>query len=72
MTVSELAREYEAQYRIASCKADALTPLLCVYRGRELELLRRRIRFYYKMACECKEIAFMLRGFYSEENNGLY
>ncbi len=72
MTVSELAREYEAQYRIASCKADALTPLLCVFRGRELEILRKRINFYYGMACECKRIAFMLCGFDSEDDNGLY
>ena len=70
MTVEELAREYEAQYRLAVCKADALTPLLCIYRGRELELLRRRIRFYYDMACECERIAFMLEGFYPEDENG--
>lgn len=71
MTVNELARKYEAQYRLAVCKADALTPLLCVYSGRKLEVLRRKIRFYYDMACECKEIAFMLKGFYPEDLNEL-
>ncbi len=70
MTTDELARKYEAQYRRAVCLADALTPLLCVYSGRELDLLRKRIRFYYDMACECKNTAFMLRGFYLEDENG--
>ena len=67
MTIDELAREYEAQYRYAVCKADALTPLLCIYSGTKLNVLRRRIRFYYDMACECKNTAFMLRQLCKEE-----
>ena len=72
MTLDELAREYEAQYRKAVCMADALYPLLYVYRGKKLELLRRRIRFYYEMACECKNTAFMLDAISTEDSDGLY
>ena len=72
MTIYELAREYEAQYRQAVCMADALTPLLCVYSGRKLDLLRKRINYYYKTACECKNVAFMLNLICSEDKDGLY
>ena len=69
MTIDELAREYETQYNVLVAKMDALKPLLCVYRGKELYLLRKRIRVYYDMACECKYTASLLKGYYEEENN---
>ena len=69
MTIDELAREYEAQYKIASAKVDALTPLLCVYRGKELYLLRKKIKIYYDMACECRNISLMLGGYYDEKQD---
>ena len=50
MTIEELAREYEQQYDRLNAKMDALKPLLCVYRGQDLYLLRKRIRIYYDMA----------------------
>ncbi len=69
MTIDELAREYEAQYNILSAKMDALRPLLCVYRGKELYLLRRKIRIYYDMACECKRTASLLNAYYEEDES---
>ena len=67
MTIDELAREYEAQYNVLSTKMDALRPLLCIYRGKELYLLRRKLRIYYDMACECKNTASLLGAYYDEE-----
>ncbi|MGN0457738.1 MAG: hypothetical protein ACI4IL_02050 [Eubacterium sp.] len=67
MTIDELACEYEAQYRILSARLDALTPLLCIYRGEDLRLLRRKIKIYYEMACECKRVSSMLKGKYPED-----
>lgn len=69
MTIDELAREYEQQYLILCSKMDALKPLLCVYHGQDLYLLRKRIKVYYDMACECKRTASLLSGYYEEENN---
>ncbi len=67
MTIDELAREYEAQYNVLSAKMDAIKPLLCVYSGKELYILRRKLRIYYDMACECRRTASLLRGYYEEE-----
>lgn len=67
MTIDELAREYEAQYQVLVNKMDALRPLLCVYRGKELYILRKRIKIYYDMACECKRTASLLGGYYEED-----
>ncbi len=67
MTIDELACEYEQQYNVLNAKMDALKPLLCIYRGQDLYLLRKRIRVYYDMACECKRTALMLRGYYEED-----
>ena len=64
MTIDELAREYEAQYSVLSAKMDALRPLLCVYQGKELYLLRKKLKIYYDMACECKRTASLLGGYY--------
>ncbi len=67
MTIDELAREYEAQYNVLSAKMDALRPLLCVYSGKDLYLLRRKLRIYYDMACECRRTASLLKGYYEED-----
>ncbi|MBQ7739923.1 MAG: hypothetical protein IJT65_01635 [Eubacterium sp.] len=64
MTIDELAREYENQYKVLVAKMDGLKPLLCVYRGKDLYLLRKRIKIYYDMACECKRTASLLNGYY--------
>ena len=71
MSIDELAREYEKQYRVLSAKMDALRPLLCVYTGKDLYLLRKRIKIYYDMACECKNTASLLSAYYEEEDDGL-
>lgn len=68
MTINELAHEYEQQYKILSARLDAMKPLLNVYRGNDLVLLRRKIRIYYDMACECKRTTSMLFGYYDEED----
>ncbi|MBQ9518141.1 MAG: hypothetical protein IJR60_08710 [Eubacterium sp.] len=67
MSIDELAREYEQQYKLLCTKMDALKPLLCVYTGKDLYLLRRRIKIYYDMACECKNTASLLGSYYGEE-----
>lgn len=67
MTIDELAAEYELQYKALCAKMDGLKPLLCVYSGEDLLLLRRKIKIYYDMACDCKRIASLLNGYYEEE-----
>ena len=36
MTITELAQEYENQYKALSTRLDAMKPLLSVYRGEDL------------------------------------
>ena len=67
MTINELAHEYEQQYKVLSARLDAMKPLLCVYRGEDLVSLRRKIKIYYDMACECKRISSLLSRYYDEE-----
>lgn len=69
MTIVELADEYEKQYNILNAKMDGLKPLLYVYSGNELYLLRRRLKTYYDMACECKRISRILNHYYEEDSN---
>lgn len=67
MTIEELAREYEAQYNTVCAKMDGLKPLLCIYTGEDLLLLRRKIKIYYDMACECKRVSSILLHYYEDE-----
>lgn len=67
MTIDELAREYEVQYTILSNKLDGLQPLLVIYTGNDLILLRKKMKIYYDMACECKRIHHLLSLYYEEE-----
>lgn len=69
MTIMQLAAEYEKQYNILNSKMDGLKPLLCVYTGQDLYLLRRKIKTYYDMACECKKISTILNSYYEDEND---
>lgn len=69
MTIDELAGEYEQQYEILNNKIKGLTPLLYVYSGQDLYLLRKRIKTYYNMACECKQTALLLTAYYEEDND---
>ena len=50
MDITQLAEEYENQYRVLNAKIQGLRPLLCVYRGEDLVLLRKKIKIYYDMA----------------------
>lgn len=70
MTIDELAREYEQQYNVMRAKIIALKPLLCIYSGNDLVLLRKRIKIYEDMACECKRTASMLSVYYIEKLEG--
>ncbi len=67
MNIDELAREYEQQYKILSAKLEGLRPLLCVYTGQDLYLLRKKMRIYYDMACECKRVFSLLSHYYEAE-----
>lgn len=69
MTIIELAREYEKQYNILNAKMDGLRPLLRIYTGEDLYRLRRKIKTYYDMACECKQVSTILNHYYDEEDN---
>ena len=69
MTITELAQEYENQYKALSTRLDAMKPLLSVYRGEDLVSLRRKIKIYYDMAYECRRTASMLFGYYEEDVN---
>lgn len=64
MTIDELAHEYEKQYDIVRARILALKPLLCIYSGNDLMLLRKRIKIYEDMACECRRTASMLSEYY--------
>lgn len=68
MTIDKLAEEYTQQYKMLSAKIDGLRPLLYVYTGEDLYLLRGRIKVYYDMACECRRISKMLTHYYDEED----
>lgn len=68
ITIEELANEYEQQYKVLTNKMDALRPLLCVYSGQDLYVLRKRIKIYYDMACECRRTASLLNNYYEEDN----
>jgi hypothetical protein len=67
MGIDELAKEYDKQYKVLCAKVDGLKPLLSVYRGEDLFKLRRKMRIYYDMACECRKVYFMLTDYYREE-----
>lgn len=69
MTIIELAREYEKQYNILNAKMDGLRPLLRIYTGEDLYRLRRKIKTYYDMACECKQVSTILNHYYDEEDD---
>lgn len=68
MTLDELSKEYEQQYRILCARIESLRPLLCVYTGEELRRLRQRIRTYYSMASDCSHISHILSGYYDGED----
>jgi hypothetical protein len=67
VTIDELAREYEAQYNTLCAKMDGLKPLLYIYTGQDLLLLRKKLKIYYDMACECKRTWSLLSGYYEED-----
>ncbi|MCC8016739.1 MAG: hypothetical protein LIO43_05205 [Clostridiales bacterium] len=69
MKITELASEYEHQYDVLNAKITGLRPLLKVYTGEDLYLLRRRIKTYYDMAGQCKIISNMLMHYYEDEND---
>ena len=66
MTIEKLATEYLQQYKILCAKIEGLRPLLYVYTGEDLHLLRRRIKIYYDMAYECRRTAEILTNYYED------
>lgn len=69
ISVTDLAEQYERQYNIINAKIAGLRPLLYVYTGEDLYLLRRRIKTYYEMATECRITAVSLKKYYEDEHN---
>ena len=69
ISINELADEYENHYKLLCTQIEGLRPLLCVYKGEDLYLLRRKIKTYYDMASQCKIIAVMLADYYKEDED---
>lgn len=69
MTIDELAAEYEQQYKALRAKIEGLRPLLYVYSGNDLVVLRRKLKIYYNMASECKCISSILGSYYDKEDS---
>lgn len=69
ISINELADECENQYKLLCTKIEGLRPLLCIYKGEDLYLLRRKIKTYYDMASQCKIIAVMLADYYKEDED---
>lgn len=69
MTIEQLAGEYEQQYKILCAKMDGLRPLLHIYTGEDLVTLQRKIKIYYTMACECKNVASLLSAYYDDQED---
>lgn len=67
MTIEELAIEYEIQHNILVDKVEALKPLLQVYTGRDLLILRKKLNIYHDMATECKRTSMLLRGYNADK-----
>lgn len=67
MTVETLIKDYQDQANHFDAKIAALKPLLCVYSGDDLYFLRRKIKLYYDMSCECKRTAKLLAENYDPE-----
>ena len=61
-------RNIEHNINVLCAKMDGLRPLLSVYGGEDLYRLRRKLRTYYEMACECRHIATILESYYDEED----
>lgn len=69
MTIDRLAKEYDNQYNVLNAKIEGLRPLLYVYTGEDLYLLRKKLKVYYDMACECRNISAMLTHYYDDEED---
>ena len=67
MTIEQLEKEYKNQAEQLSAKIDGLKPLLFVYHGEDLYLLRKRIKVYSDMRDECLKIAAQLKHYYEED-----
>lgn len=59
--IENLCELYEEEYRSLNYRIETFGPLLLLYEGEELYKLRRRIKLYYDMACECKKIVALLK-----------
>lgn len=66
MKIGALAEEYEHQVSVLQAKINSLTPLLKVYKGEDLFLLRKRIAIYEDMKFDCIRTAALLRGYCDE------
>lgn len=67
MTIEQLMEEYKQQAAILSDRIDGLRPLLYLYHGEDLCLLRKRIKAYTDMRDICLDISAQLKQCYKEE-----
>ena len=66
MTIEQLTKEYKEQAERLSAKIDALKPLVFLYTGEDLYLLRKRIKIYADIRDECFKISAQLKRYYEE------
>ena len=63
MEAKELAAEYKQQAKIIQEKIDALAPLALIYKGADLEVLKKKLKILQDMQSDCVATANLLEDF---------
>lgn len=63
MEVKELAAEYKQQAKIIQEQIEALTPLALIYKGADLEVLKKKLKILQDMQSDCVATANLLEDF---------
>ena len=63
MKAKELAVEYKQQAKIIQEKIEALKPLALIYKGADLEVLKKKLKILQDMQSDCTATANLLEDF---------
>lgn len=63
MEAKELAAEYKQQAKIIQEKIEALKPLALIYKGTDLEVLKKKLKILQDMQSDCVATANLLEDF---------
>ena len=63
MEAKELAVEYKQQAKIIQEKIEALKPLALIYKGADLEVLKKKLKILQDMQSDCVATANLLEDF---------